>query len=627
MTFLWRWKFPLFVSIILSVLYIHYFGNRAFVELDTKVTRTTWFKIYWAEPGKLFSEKNMVRFRVRPEQEHYRFFLTNLRPLERLRIDPHQYEGVAVIKKIVISQSGIDPIRFESEGDFSRLTPLFQVIHSEFKDNGFHVFSSGGDPNFEYILNVQGNVPYAHELLRVAAIFGAVFFFFLLTGSIRKDIHFIPIFFAVVFALVLVMASISAEEVHPDEYVHLDASHYYMDNWLPPVVDDPSIRHTYSVYGVSRLNKPEVSYFFTGKLAQLLTPLKLPYYLSLRMFNIMLFGIIFLYILRRREAMMGAVPFLFSPQLWYVFSYCNSDAFALFVTFLAGCQVVLPDSLLNSAMKAEKSIAWIAKVMIIGILFSLLFLLKKNYFFFILFIGCYFIWKNVFSDYQWDRIVFAKRISLVVLIALALVGIRVGMDYAVNGLDRDQKIRQLRAEIADPLFNPDTPLEKKHFYLYRKARGDSLKKLVVDEKWFGKTFRSAFGLYGYFTITATDAYYYFLRLVGLGFLGFFVMAILFRAPGAEKLLLLLFFGCAGGLIGISLWHSWTADFQTQGRYLFPIIPMLGMLLYHTRRYIPDAGFRLFLIGMFALSFYSYVYIGLLHIPKAALDSLVWIPSN
>ena len=70
------WKFPLFIGILLSVLYVHYYSNRAFVELDIKVTQITWFKIYWAAPGKPFSEERMVRVRVRPEETHYRFFAT-----------------------------------------------------------------------------------------------------------------------------------------------------------------------------------------------------------------------------------------------------------------------------------------------------------------------------------------------------------------------------------------------------------------------------------------------------------------------------------------------------------------------------------------------------------------------
>ncbi|MHB8808933.1 MAG: hypothetical protein ACYC9M_02820, partial [Desulfobulbaceae bacterium] len=590
------WKFPLFVSILLSFFYVHYFGNRAFVELDIKVEKTTWFKIYWAKPGKLFSEENMARIRVRPEQAHYRFFLTNLRAVEKLRIDPHQYEGEAVVRKLSISQSGMETIRFAEAEDFAALEPIFQVAQSSFRDDGFAVVASGGDPQFLYHVGAAGSLPWLQELLRLVAIFAAVFLFFALTEPIRDDLRFIPLFFAAALVLVVVMASVSAPEVHPDEYVHFDAAAYYMEHWLPPVVDDPSIRQTYSVYGVSRLNNREVSYLLTGRLAQMLAPFKLPSFLGLRMFNILLFALIVLMVLRYSQARMLAVPFLLSPQLWYQFSYCNSDAFALFLTFVLAFQVVVPDSRLNTYLAQRQGQGVAGWAVGFGLLCSMLLLLKKNYYLFLLFLLGYFLWKHFLADVQFDRKLFLRRLALIVLIALGFVGLRVGVDYWVNGPERAEKIARLRAEMADPLFNPDTPLEKKHAHLYRKARGDSLRQLVVDEKWFGKTFRSTFGMYGYFTISATDAYYDFVALVGTGFLLFFLGAVLVKAPLPEKLLLLFFLCCAVGLISISLWHSWTADFQTQGRYLFPLIPMLGMVIYHTRRYLPDAGFRLFLVA-------------------------------
>lgn len=627
MAVLKRWQFPLFIGILLSVLYVHYFGNRAFVELDIEVTRTTWFKIYWAEPGKPYSEENMARVRVRPEQQHYRFFLTNLRNKERLRIDPHQYEGMAVVKKLVISQGGMNTIRFAAQEDFSRLVPLAEVIVTDYAGDGFRVFSSGVDPRFEYILGSGGTYPIGRECIRVAAILLAVLLFFTLTENVREDRRFIPLFFSAVFVLVVVMAGISAPEVHPDEYVHLDAAGYYRSNWLPPEVEDPSIRHTYSVYGVSRLNNREVSYLLTGKLAQLLGPFKLPEYLGLRMFNLTLFGLILLTILRFPQAQPLAIPFLLSPQLWYIFSYCNSDAFALFLTFVIACQAVLPGSLFNRFLVERKGAAWLARALLFGLLVAMLLLLKKNYFIFIFFLLGYFLWQKVFTAPGWDWRGFAGRMAVIGVIALGLVGLRMGADYWVNGPDRDAKISRLRAELADPLFSPATPLHKKHSYLYRKARGDSLKQLVVEDRWFGKTFRSTFGLYGYFTISASDAYYRFIGLVGGVFLLFFIGSVLVRAPGPEKLLLLFFLACAAGLIAISLWHSWTADFQTQGRYLFPIVPMLGLLLFHARRFVPDAGFRLFLVAMFVFSLYSYIYIALMFIPKAALDSALWLPQT
>lgn len=621
------WKFPLFISILLSFLYVHYFGNRAFVELDIKVEKTTWFKIYWAKPGKLFSEKNMARVRVRPEQEHYRFFLTNLRSVEKLRIDPHQYAGEAVLRELSISQSGMETIRFATAEDFAGLTPIFQVAQSTFGECGFTVVSSGGDSQFLYQVQSPGSLPWLEELLRIAAIFATVFLFFGLAEPVRDDLRFIPVLFAAVFVLIVVMASISAHDVHPDEYVHYDAAAYYMDHWLPPVVDDPSIRHTYSVYGVSRLNNREICYLLTGRLAQLLAPFKMPAYLGLRMFNILLFALIMLTLLRYSEARLLAVPFLLSPQLWYQFSYCNSDAFALFLTFMLGFQVVVPDSRLNVYLARTEGKRVLGMAFVFGLLCSMLFLLKKNYYLFILFLLGYFLWKHFLIDVQVDRKLFFRRLALIVLIALSFVGLRVGVDYWLNGPERAEKIARMRVEMADPLFNPNTPLEKKHVHLYRKAKGDSLKQLVVDERWFEKTFRSSFGMYGYFTISATDAYYDFVRFVGVGFLLFFIGAVLLKAPVPEKLLLLFFLGCAVGLIGVSLWHSWTADFQTQGRYLFPLIPMLGMVVYHTRRYIPDAGFRLFLMAMFFLSMYSYIYIALMFIPKAELASALWLPQG
>ena len=189
------WKFQLFIGILLSVLYVHYFGNRAFVELDIKVTQITWFKIYWAAPGKPFSEEKMVRIRVQPEVEHYRFFVTDLRKVERLRIDPHQYEGLAVIKRMVIGQDGYRPMVFAARDDFARLKPLAQVICVNKQEDGFYVFSSGVDPNFELIPEIQGSPPYLHDAVMIATLVAAVFLFFFLTRTIREEARFVPLSF------------------------------------------------------------------------------------------------------------------------------------------------------------------------------------------------------------------------------------------------------------------------------------------------------------------------------------------------------------------------------------------------------------------------------------------------
>ncbi len=617
MALLIRWKFPLFLAFLLSFLYLALFENRAFVEVEIQVPKKTWFNIYWAGEGKGYSRMKRARVRVFPGREKYRFFLADLRKVHRLRIDPHKFRGEVLIKKLCIRQNGFLPLCFEHEGEFSRLRPIFHIGGIRWGPQGLQIRSTGNDPQLE--LQVQLSAAEKGRAVisaRIAVIFAAVFFFFFCTHGYREDERFIPLFFLVALLLVVVMAAVSKENVHPDEYVHLDAARYYKTNWLPPAVDDPAIRHTYSVYGVSRLNNREISYLFAGKLARLLDPLHLKDYLSLRLFNVCLLAGVLLFVMRNRPAALIAAPLLISPQLWYVFSYCNSDALALVVAFAAGCQAALPGSMLNTYLNGgTKNRAGV--VLFLGFLCALLFQLKKNYYFFILFLFCYLFWRLFFLVERQKRGDWLKRFAVVLLVGAAGAGFNVACDYSVNGFDKAEKIIEMREKLAEPIYKPSTPLEKKHTFLYRRARGISLAHIIHIDRWFEKTFRSGFGLYGYFTVAAVDSYYHCVRWLGIGFLLFLIGAVVLRGGPAGNLLLVLCLACSAALIGASLYHSWTADFQTQGRYIFPIIPMFCIVLHHFRRLMQDAVYRLFVSVMFLLSLYSFIFVALMRIPKPA----------
>ena len=43
---------------------------------------------------------------------------------------------------------------------------------------------------------------------------------------------------------------------------------------------------------------------------------------------------------------------LLAPQIWYIFSYFNGDAFPLFLATLIGYQTAVPDSLFNRYLDA-----------------------------------------------------------------------------------------------------------------------------------------------------------------------------------------------------------------------------------------------------------------------------------
>ena len=610
-----KWKFPLFLGILISVLYLHFFENRAVVEINMSVSQKSWFTIYWADSDQSYSKYREVNIRVIPGQQKYRFYGVDLRSVDKLRIDTHDYEGEVTLRKMLFTQNGYKPLELKTETEFAALTPLEQVESFKVNSEGLQVVSKGSDPQFELLVTLtkaDSRIPIVS--IHIAFIFFCVILFFIFTENFREERDFIPLYFAAAFVLIVVMASISKENVHPDEYVHLFAGEYYKTNWLPPVVDDPEIHHTYSVYGVSRLNSQEISYMFTGKLAEFVSSFKVSDLLSFRLFNVLLFGLLLLYLLKNSAARWMAAPLLISPQFWYVFSYCNSDAFALALSFLVGSQTVLPNSLLNSYLQGERKRGPLIFI-VLTVFCALLFLLKKNYLFFIVFLAAYQLWRLIFRVEQERRRSYLKRLTAIILVAMSLVGLRYGADYYVNGMDRGERLEQIREKLATPLYKPSTPLEDQHSFLNRKAHGDSLETIIVVDRWFEKTYRSAFGMYGYFTAVSTDAYYNAERFVGVALLVMLSLAILFRGGISGNLLYLIFIACAGGLIGISLYHSWTADYQTQGRYLFPIVPMFCVVLYHSRNLIRGAVFKLMLTAMFLLSVYSFVFVGLLQLPK------------
>ncbi len=265
-----RHKFAWLLCLVACFSYQVFFVNRAHVNLTIQVEKRTLFKIYWAGEGQGFSERRMALAQVKPERKNYSFFLTDLRKVKQLRIDPQQYVGTATIEELRIKQNGSKEISLSSSEDFSRFKPLAQIASYSVEDNKLTVQSDGKDPNFSYELGLE---PEKYDWS------GIIFGYILiccgigLTYSILYPLNFaqryIPAMLLVMLTLALTMALISEKDVHPDELVHITASTYYKDHWLPPAVDDESIRGTYSLYGSSRLNTDEIFYLLNGKFARI----------------------------------------------------------------------------------------------------------------------------------------------------------------------------------------------------------------------------------------------------------------------------------------------------------------------------------------------------------------------
>jgi hypothetical protein len=65
----------------------------------------------------------------------------------------------------------------------------------------------------------------------------------------------------------------------------------------------------------------------------------------------------------------------------------------------------------------------------------------------------------------------------------------------------------------------------------------------------------------------------------------------------------------------SAYSSWTADYQPQGRYLFPILPMFAFLFHRYWDTVRSRAFYLLFGCLFACSIYSFIFTALRNIPK------------
>lgn len=611
-----KYKFLIILCLVGCIVYSYFLTNRASVDLYIHTEKRTIFQVFWSQKPGDFSEKRSLKVIITPKKEHYRFVLTNLRKVNFLRIDPHQYAGKIIIEKIRFVQRGLKPIQMSPREGFVSFVGENQITSYQVEESGLVVESSGRDPFLVFNLQVEKTpFPWFLELLRYSFICLIIIAVYFTSKHLKDNLGYVPIFMACAVTLVTIMAFNSDENVHPDEHVHVQASRYYQENWLPPLFDDPAIQHTYSPYGASRLNNSEIYYFFAGKFGEILKNLKLEPFLMFRLFNVLLFALLLLYTLRVTGARYVALPFLISPQIWYVFSYCNSDGFAMFITFLVGVQVVDPASMFNVFLKQKRNKYTIFRAVVLGILLGCLLLLKMNFYPFIAFLLIVIGWQIWEIDSKEERVLVVKRLLIITMIGCALFGLRRGADYYVNGLDKTAKLYAIRVKLAEPIFNPATELPKKHIHLSMKQKGVPLEYIINTKRFFEKSFRTAFGAYGYFTAQAAYRYYDIVRWTGVALLLLFLGHIFISSWRQNGIITcsLIFFSLL--LIWFSLDHAWTRDFQAQGRYLFPIASMIGIVCGRNYKIFSRGSLISLFVVMFCLSAYSYIFVAISKIPK------------
>ncbi len=597
-----------------------HFSKSAWVTVSLQSNVATYFRIYWADQGQAYEETRMGFTRINPVQTQYGFSIGDLKSIRKLRIDPSDNNpgrAKVLIQSIRIRQPGYAPIRFDSPEDFTKLQPVSGVRDHRLDQAGLMVRAETIDPQLEvHILPVSVSTP-----VRESAQIGLSAFLLILLfhwGFQKKGTFFsrVPLLLAFAAALVMSMAVFSKRNVHPDEYVHIAAGTYYETHWLPPPVCAPGTENTYSIYGVSRLNSKEAVYPLAGKFSRLFSFLPLESYLRLRLFNVTLFLLICLICFRYPDSRILGAAFLVSPQIWYVFSYFNSDAFSLFLVFVVGYQVLGEDTLFNRYLTAPWKGQTVFMGVGFGVLFAALLFIKLNFYVFILFLLLMAAWRLFFEttapEIRWELI--GKLALLFFMVALCFSVWRV-TDYAVKGPEKAEKIIECREKLAHFMYKPSTPLEKKHPWMMLKTRGVSIEDMFHQFHWGKILFNSAFGLYGYMTIFGPSEYYTAAKHLAFGFCLFLALSLFIEPSRGKSAVFLMVLFCSIFLAGAAFLSAWTSILQAQGRYLLPIAGMIGFFWDKLKNQSLRAGLEAFLVLFFLLSICSFIFVGMMNIPK------------
>ncbi len=400
--------------------------------------------------------------------------------------------------------------------------------------------------------------------------------------------------------LIVIGAFTGSDQVNPDESEAVYSVQYYLTHRAVPDARELDTA-AYSVFGTARLNELTLFYMLAAQIARFFT-----FDHAVRFFSVLmaagLFYLIFCNLKKNRW--MAAVLFL-TPQIWYLYTYCTSDAMDYAVGVLVLCQVAGSDSMLQKLCRegVKKADWW--KVLFLGFLFSNIFLAKKNFYVLAIYAFC-----MLMTDW-WaaPREEKARRfVSYLWIAGLAFIflGIRYIPEFAHYGLHRKDVLRMMQEQIAIPELNPaSSPAEQSSaFHLFGKGVG--LSELLFHMGLHKTAFRSFVGTYGSLQFPSPDRYNILMAILyGVYLAGCCIPVLIERGNRERKVKLGLLFLSSLVSYALLIYNAWFVDFQAQGRYMVPVLIFAA----HAAALRPDTAkqkwFQILLAATAGLALYSF----------------------
>lgn len=476
----------------------------------------------------------------------------------------------------------------------------------------------------------------------------------------------------VALGLIIAMAcfATTSRSVSPDERLHEADARYFTVHWSPPRIDSEAMLPSYnaSPYGVSYLSEWNVTYLLAGKFSNLGNRLGIDDRIGFRLYQAGMFAGILCLVLLLRIPRTAAIPLLITPQIWYLFSYMNGDALPLAASLLASALMFAPGSKLTSFIRRSAPIdpSMLVHVATFIICFAVLVVSKRNYWpvaaflavaaaivplqmslrtvaaasvllllaivgaagggalastygngITILAAGIALLCTAILAHWALgrSRSMDARRNALryagVFITAAFLTSPWIVQDYRVNGGNsgKHAQVEAMREAHAAAAFKPSNTSPSGGIRI--RDQGYNLGQMLSPPlQWQTSTFKSFFGVYGYMQYYATDTYYRVIAGCAMLLVILAIGSTLLVDPQGKSYLILA--ACSAfALIAASFLHSWTYDFQAQGRYIIGCtvlaMPFMFQLRMSNRVYVAA---NILVAALFLLGVYSFTQIGL-----------------
>ena len=245
------------------------------------------------------------------------------------------------------------------------------------------------------------------------------------------------------------------------------------------------------------------------------------------------------------------------------------------------------------------------KILLLGFLFSNIFMAKQNFYVFAIYAFCMLVmdWCTAPKEEKQRR--FASYLWIAGF-ALVFLGIRYIPEFAHYGVHRQQVLREMQEKIAIPELNPASApsIQSSAFNLYGK--GVTLREILTEMGFHKTLFRSFIGTYGSLQFPSPDWYGKLMGILYLIYLAWVSGTVLLERGYCErKVKLGILYLCGGVSYALVIYNAWFVDFQAQGRYMLPALIFAA----HGAALRPETAksrwFQVILAATAVLSLYSF----------------------